>query len=335
MKEAVRKLWELCFGDDPAFVDLYFSRRYSDEVNVAAGENENVIAALQMIPYEMTYYGKFLPVSYISGACTHPDYRSKGVMKELLAESHRRMYENGVIFSILIPAGAGLFDYYSKAGYFPAFSDRIVRTKVGSPAGNDPVKFEKYESDPSGVYSFFERKMAERNCCIQHSETDFSIILDDLHLSKGDLYVVRREKRIEGLAFCIPFEKTLYVTECLTGPALTPETMLSGIARETGCMEIVCKIRPERNGTPKGMARIIHAEAALRHYAGAHPDKSLIIRLSDDQLSQNNGLYVLKNGMCYKASGDVLPESATELNAGQLSELFFRNERAFMSLMLD
>ena len=177
--------------------------------------------------------------------------------------------------------------------------------------------------------------MAERNCCIQHSEKDFSIILDDLHLSKGELYIVRRKKQIEGLAFCIPYEKTLYVTEWLAEPAMTPGAMLDTIARKTGCTEIAYKTRSGRHGSPKGMARIINAEAALKYYAGAHPDQSLMIRLSDDQLSPNNGLYVVKDGKCRKPDGNLFLEKGVEMNIRQLSELFFRNEQAFMSLMLD
>ena len=87
MKEKVRKLWELCFHDSPAFTDLYFQMRYNNEVNIAIQSGDLVIAALQMLPYPMTYCGKTIATSYVSGACTHPDFRNKGVMRELLAES--------------------------------------------------------------------------------------------------------------------------------------------------------------------------------------------------------------------------------------------------------
>lgn len=46
--------------------------RYNNEVNLAIQSGEEVIAALQMLPYPMTFCNKIVPTSYISGACTHP-----------------------------------------------------------------------------------------------------------------------------------------------------------------------------------------------------------------------------------------------------------------------
>ena len=104
IREQVKSLWKLCFDDSEAFIELYFRLRYNNEVNLAIQSGEEVIAALQMLPYPMTFCGQTVPTSYISGACTHPDYRSKGVMRELLSQSFARMLRNGVLFSTLIPA---------------------------------------------------------------------------------------------------------------------------------------------------------------------------------------------------------------------------------------
>lgn len=104
IKEQVKSLWKLCFDDSEAFIELYFRLRYNNEVNLAIQSGEEVIAALQMLPYPMTFCNKIVPTSYISGACTHPDYRAKGVMRELLSQSFARMLRNGVLFSTLIPA---------------------------------------------------------------------------------------------------------------------------------------------------------------------------------------------------------------------------------------
>lgn len=121
IKEQVKSLWKLCFDDSEAFIELYFRLRYNNEVNLAIQSGEEVIAALQMLPYPMTFCNKIVPTSYISGACTHPDYRAKGVMRELLSQSFARMLRNGVLFSTLIPAEPWLFGYYAKTGYTPAF----------------------------------------------------------------------------------------------------------------------------------------------------------------------------------------------------------------------
>ena len=95
IKEQVKALWKICFDDSEEFVEMYFRLRYKTEVNVAIQSGDEVISALQMLPYPMTFGGETVQTSYISGACTHPDFRSKGVMRELLSQSFARMLRNG------------------------------------------------------------------------------------------------------------------------------------------------------------------------------------------------------------------------------------------------
>ena len=91
VKEQVRMLWATCFHDSEAFMDLYFGCRYADSLNEYMESDGQVIAALQRIPYRLTYEGMNVPVAYISGACTHPAYRERGVMRKLLAQAHQSM----------------------------------------------------------------------------------------------------------------------------------------------------------------------------------------------------------------------------------------------------
>ena len=70
MKEQVKSLWKLCFPEDSDdFVALYFSSRYTDEINRAITENGRVVSALQRIPYPMRFNDAVIPVAYISGRC--------------------------------------------------------------------------------------------------------------------------------------------------------------------------------------------------------------------------------------------------------------------------
>ena len=82
-KEKVKALWQLCFDDNEEFVEMYFRLRYKNEINIAIESGDEIVSALQMIPYPMTFCGDTVQTSYISGACTHPDFRGNGVMREL------------------------------------------------------------------------------------------------------------------------------------------------------------------------------------------------------------------------------------------------------------
>ena len=136
IREQVKSLWKLCFDDSEAFIELYFRLRYNNEVNLAIQSGEEVIAALQMLPYPMTFCGQTVPTSYISGACTHPDYRSKGVMRELLSQSFARMLRNGVLFSTLIPAEPWLLCKSRLCPGFPHLSPILLSFRITCRFGN-------------------------------------------------------------------------------------------------------------------------------------------------------------------------------------------------------
>ena len=67
-KEKVKALWQLCFDDNEEFVEMYFRLRYKNEINIAIESGDEIVSALQMIPYPMTFCGDTVQTSYISGA---------------------------------------------------------------------------------------------------------------------------------------------------------------------------------------------------------------------------------------------------------------------------
>ena len=66
IREKVKNLWKLCFNDSEEFTELYFRLRYNNDINIAIQSGEEVIAALQMLPYPMTFEGEDIHTAYIS-----------------------------------------------------------------------------------------------------------------------------------------------------------------------------------------------------------------------------------------------------------------------------
>ena len=138
IREKVKNLWKLCFNDSEEFTELYFRLRYNNDINIAIQSGEEVIAALQMLPYPMTFEGEDIHTAYISGACTHPDYRNRGVMHELLSQAFARMLHNNVALSTLIPAEPWLFDYYGRSG-MPPYS-AMPKRPLSLPVHRQPIR---------------------------------------------------------------------------------------------------------------------------------------------------------------------------------------------------
>ena len=84
------------------------------------------------------------------------------------------------------------------------------------------------------------------------------------------------------------------------------------------------------------MARVVDAEQVLRLYARENPEKTSVIRLADEQVPQNSGLYLLEKGLCRRVEESPgIPEMA--MTVGELTRLVMSGEvtAPFMSLMLD
>ncbi|WP_321435974.1 GNAT family N-acetyltransferase [uncultured Bacteroides sp.] len=347
MKEEVRDLWNLCFGDNEAFTDLYFSKRYNEEENLSIQEEGKVISALQILPYPMTFCGEIIPTGYISGACTHPDYREKGAMKRLLLKSFHRMQENNMSLTTLIPAEEWLFDYYSKLGYVSVFenSEQIFSVKELSPSSRYLIS--EFTSLQTDVYPFFDEKMKERPCCIQHTQEDFQVILDDLHLGKGNLFTARVKDKIVGLVFCYVEGDTLHVPELFFENKDVRNTLLFETANQMNAKKIIC-IAPsiDETGEILGMARIINAEKMLQIYATQYPELELSFNLTDNLIEENNAFYSMKSGNIKK---EEIKKTSLKISIQQLTQglMGYKIEQLpkelsvlsiqspYMSLMLD
>lgn len=336
IREQVKALWRLCFDDDEAFIEMYFRLRYSNNVNIAISSGEEVIAALQMLPYPMTFCGETIQTSYISGACTHPDYQGNGVMRELLSQAFAQMLHNGTSVSTLIPGEAWLFNYYARMGYAPVFRYSKELLPEDNAISSTNITVERTIEFKETVYEYLNRRMEERSCCIQHTAADFRIILADLSMAQDALYVAREEDKVVGIAIVYREESTLRMDEFFADSEEAKQQLLSQIRQETGCDAITLTAPPASNAetNPLGMARIINAKSVLQLYAAAYPDNEMSIELTDKQLSINNGYYYLYKGKCMY-NKQRLPGTHITLTIAALSEKILAPLRPYMSLMLN
>ncbi|MDR0872475.1 MAG: GNAT family N-acetyltransferase [Prevotellaceae bacterium] len=174
-KSAVRQMWKTCFDDSEAFLDLYFGEKYEDKNTLIGYENDRAVASLQMLPYRFRFCGVDIPIAYISGACTLPEFRNRGYMGELLAASFEVMAQRNIPLSILVPAETWLFDYYARFGYeqvFFADNAEIPLRKI----------IDKANGDVDTAYQEFNRLFNGKDFSIQKSKADFRTIIKDAEL---------------------------------------------------------------------------------------------------------------------------------------------------------
>ena len=336
-----RHLWERSFADPKTFIDLYFREKYRKERNEVIVRDGRVVSALQKLLYPLTYGGRMLPASYISGACTDERYRRRGLMGELLGQTHRAMQQEDTVLSFLIPATAELATYYAKFGYTPCFRfGWRTETHPNPPCeggGTDLTVREvlPHREDLGGseLLIYLRDKMQERPMCVQHPLADLRAVVDDMRMAGDTMWEVRREGLLVGLAICRAESDGVLLRECVYDDEEAREALIAAIASHHGRTEVDVVDTTGAMGDYLGMARIIDAEAMLTAYAALHPEVEWKIFVTDDELSANNGCYHVGGGVCRRMDGAAPHDEA--LTIAQLTHRIVAEEGPVMSLMMN
>lgn len=110
------------------------------------------------------------------------------------------MLRNGVHFSTLIPAEPWLFDYYKHMGYASVFQYSVKEITLPEFIPSKEITVDVVSEFQDTTYSYLNKKLSERPCCIQHSLEDFQVIMADLPISGGSIFVAKRANEIKGIA---------------------------------------------------------------------------------------------------------------------------------------
>ena len=334
MRFETRHLWERSFADPRAFIDLYFREKYRKERNETIVRDGRIVSALQKLPYPMTYGGQMLPASYISGACTDENYRRRGLMGELLNQTHRAMREENATFSFLIPATAELGTYYAKFGYTPCFRfgwQSITTDKLVADSSLVVNSIDQYPTEEQFIY--LRQKMQERPMCVQHPLSDLRAVVDDMRMAGDTMWEVRRGELLVGMAICRVEENGILLRECLYEDKSAHDTLIATIAAHYERSEIDVIDTTGREGDYFGMARIINTEDMLKAYAQLHPEMECTLSITDDLLSENNGCYYINKGICECVNEPC--NEAEQLTIAQLTQRVLSEENPLTSLMMN
>lgn len=338
-KEEVKQLWRQCFDDSEAFIELYFRLRYSDEVTMTTRANGKLIAALQMLPYTIALLDVPLEAAYISGACTHPDSRGKGVMGHLLADSFREMANRHISLSFLIPATDPLYHYYARYGYASVFyrEHHQVTLSAMDEVSDEALTVDHITMLEDEWFDYYTRCMNKRTNCVLHNYSDMQGIVEDLALAQGTVAIARNTRRqIVGLAFTAPSLRSVRVLDYLVDSTEATQVLFNEICRFHRRNELTYTTPSTDAGTDvcMGMLRIVDAPKVCRHYAQTYPENQMEFLLTDNELPENNGYYSIRKGEC-QFMPSLQKENIPVLTIAELSERLFRQDKLYMSLMLD
>lgn len=337
-KAQTRRLWATCFGDSEDFMDIYFSEKYTDDVNVACEADGKIVAAAQLLPYRMKLFGQTARVGYLSGLATLPEARGKGHAAKVLRKAHRRLYKEGAVLSYLIPGNNGLRRFYEDCrhgAYWTAAYRKEEVLSATSPA-DESIAIDEPDEWGTDLFVFYKKATAHIPCMLHPSEGDFFAALSVCDLEGGHVLVARRKLRIVGLCLAVPgSDGCCAIRELKATDPDTEDALLLAAQRACGAEKAYHHApRPgtEEGAAPYAMARVTHVEKFFKMVLHAYPELEMHIGIDGDlDIPENNGYYLLRGGKC-TLTEDV---PADIITPGGLAALFLSAIPTHIRMMLD
>ena len=317
----IRELWSYCFDDTPEFVDFYFKTCYQADNTLVAEEDGRIQSCLQILPYSMFLRDREIPISYIVGVATWPEFRGRGLVRKLLQFTDEVLQERGIYQSILLPFQ---YDFYRKYGWevcydfltyknleFSSFYS-LLRPMNRKPAHANFVKV-NLDEDFTKINQCYNQYMKRFHGYLLRGKNEWNKIIHDVKLHGGACYVYEEKGQPLGYIIYIIHDKRLEIIELanitfeakssLLNLALSHIGQVDQISRKANSWDMDYLFMTDSRGKIEKetfvMARIHNIIKALSGLA--YSGDSFVLSVNDDFYYRNNGNFMIsqKQGVTY------------------------------------
>lgn len=337
IKQQTRQLWADCFKDDEEFLDIYFSEKFDADTNLTVRHDGAVVAAMQLLPYRMTFYGATLHTGYVSGLCVSPQHRGKGMAGRLLREAHRRLYERGGVLSFLIPGSEELRRFYERPEHGAYWTTTFRREVELTDDGADDERVEVTEPDEWGkdLFVYYHRYSAA-DFMLHPNESDFFAVIEDADRQGGCTLVARRHNHIAGICTAVrEADGRVFLRNVLYADATVRDLLARRVKDVMGTDRVFTRIPvpgTAKDAVPYAMARAVNVQQLLSVVARLHPDFELHIGIDGDlDVPENNGYYLVRDGrvtLTEERPGSIV-------TPGGLAAMLIAAQPTIVTMMLD
>lgn len=248
----IRSLWQETFGDSDAFLDAYFDKIFKPEQCMLALENDELCAALQVLPYTYQKGEEQISTAYIFAVMTAPSKRKKGYMTQLFEFAFVELKSKQIPLVFLIPQESYLFDVYAKFGFKPTFA--IQNVIVSLPT----INVEFITPSINDAYLFYSEFYKSKNI-ISQSPSQFSFVCEILQQEGGSLIATHINNQITALCLAIPNHDEVRVLDFMADSEAASQHLKAAIYTKYGLPTAQISLCSNNSPTPQaiGMALIL------------------------------------------------------------------------------
>lgn len=302
--EKTRKLWEKIFVEDTKeFLDYYYSVKTElNEIYVVEDENE-LIAMLQLNPYELRVNQKSYPANYIVAVATDERYRKRGMMASLLKAAMKEMYDRKEPFTFLMPA--------AEAIYYP-FDFRFIykqgqSTVFGKNEKQDDLEIVyAEEKDCAEIAVFTNRFLNEYQVVARRDEGYYKTLIAEQKSESGGIVMVKRGNTLVGV-FCYAKGEQYEIREPLFLDAADFECAVYEVTQNER-EAVKCIAYGNEKIVPIIMARLLHLETFFKSLI-LKEEVDFFVKIQDSLLQENDGVFHIAGD---SEQGIVLVEKVQE-----------------------
>lgn len=192
-----KEIWKHCFGDEDRFIDFYYKNRYEESETMVLLYKGEISAMLTMIPIQVvTPDQQKFPSAMFYAIATDPQKQSLGLATQLMDYSHEYLGQKNKAFSILVPAGESLFDFYHKRSYNDGFFLRellLPRENIEDWEENLEVSLPQIFPISANEYNLRRNSQLEGYLYVAYADREIDYQKKVSQMSGADIYAIDME----------------------------------------------------------------------------------------------------------------------------------------------
>lgn len=299
-------------------------------------EGNELAAKLHFLPLEVFFAGKKVKMGGLAGVATYPEYRRKGLVKDMLTFTLEKMKKEGYSLSMLHPFKVS---FYRKYGW-ELFSrrlksiltsdDLVIKKRV--PGSVKRYTKESHHSEIELLYDVFAERytgmlVRDREWWEQsvYEENFTAVYYNEENQPKGYILYQIKDRKMTVSEF-VPLNEE--ARHGLWNFICQHDSMIRELEMVTHEHEPLFHALPDPRFTaeirPYFMARIVDAEAFLKEYE--FKGTNLLLNVTDEHAPWNTGSYSI--GQDGTAKTEPVQEKGISLSINSLAAILFGYQTA-------
>lgn len=330
---------------------------FKKSIALGAYDNEKLVSQYLIIPFQMNVFGTTYDMGGVASVCTYPEYREKGITKQLLLQSLEEMRNNKQSISILSPFAISFYRHFGWELFFENTRYQISSRElsVRNRVDGNVVRFNYNSPDEQilmeKVRTFHKEEVSKRHgnqyrdkmwwerIKERNPEANYAISLDESEQVDGYVrYEVQEQEFQVNDLFAANHVAERKLWQFIQAHGSQVTTIIGESPATDSFGYLFTNPEINRKMFFDKMVRIVDVEAFLKQYPFQTIEEPLYVKIEDEQAEWNQAIFKIEGQNKVEKVGEVEANQLLEMEIGPFSammlgyhplEWYCKNGRAF------